>query len=250
MQLPNTNYQTKLDDIDWNIFDDGETERQNETLMFSVNPMLAMYFKTIQGNTDMKYAINFTEVFYEDKLLKVNKQQTGRYKKYIDEVLKYFAEDIATQKLLGYSLSDWQTELGTFIKMCDNNTCKRKHLAMFVKLPFFYQEEQTFIDLSNRFESVEDSDAEIDYRQFRTELKPVTFIKRHSRFAKQKEYYYLTDRSGRLYEYCDTKNETTKSIIFNVWKDFVPVDVVARVKTKASIQNKWYYTENFSIKNT
>jgi len=233
-----------------NFWDFKEDTKQDEVLQFKINPMLAMYFKTLQGNKDTKYALNFSEVFYERKLCKVSKQQTGRYKKYVDEVLKYFAEDIATQKLLGDSLSDWQTELGTFIKMCDKNTCKRKHLAMFVKLPFFYQEEQQFIDLSNRFESVKDPDSERDYRQFCTELKPVTLIKRHSRFAKQREYYYLTDRSGRLYEYCDTKNETTKSIIFNVWKDFVPVDVIARVKTKASIQNKWYYTENFSIKST
>ena len=53
-----------------------------------------------------------------------------------------------------------------------------------------------------------------------------------------------------MYEYCDRKNNTSKSIIFNIWKDFQPVEVIARVKSRTNIAKKWYYTENFTIKST
>ena len=57
-----------MDDPD-NFWDSTEQEKKlEEVLKFKINPMLAMYFKTLQGNTDTKHAINFSEVFYEKKL--------------------------------------------------------------------------------------------------------------------------------------------------------------------------------------
>lgn len=233
-----------------NFWDSTEQEKKlEEVLEFKVNPMLAMYFKTLQGNKDTKYALNFSEVFYEKKLCKVSKQMAGKYTRHIEEVCTHFVEDLAIQKLHGERLSDWQSELGVFLKMCENNVCKRKHLAMFVKLPFFYKEEQEFQILTESFEGVVDED-DFDYKVMHTSLKPVTAIKRYSRLAKQKDYIYLTDKKGHMYEYCNSKNNTTKSIIFNVWKDFQPVEIIARVKSRTNIAKKWYYTENFTIKST
>lgn len=233
-----------------NFWDFKEDTKQEDVLEFKINPMLAMYFKTLQGNKDMNFALNFSEVFHEKKLCKVSKQMAGqRNAIHIDEVCTRFGEDLAIQKLHGEQLTEWQSELSVFLKMCEKNVCKRKHLAMFVKLPFFYKEEQEFEKLTESFEGVIDED-DFDYKIMHTSLKPVTAIKRHSRLAKQKDYIYLTDKEGHMYEYCDTKNKTTKSIIFNVWKDFQPVEVIARVKSRANLPKKWYYTENFSIKST
>ena len=82
-----------------NFWDFEEDTKQDEVLEFKINPMLAMYFKTLQGNKDTKYALNFSEVFYEKKLCKVSKQMAGNYTKHIEEVCTHFGEDLAIQKL-------------------------------------------------------------------------------------------------------------------------------------------------------
>ena len=234
------------DMFEWNY---ENSEREEEILQFKMNPMLAMYVLTIKGNVNQKYTLDFSDVFDEEKLLKFNAPGI-RNKKHIDEVLDYFTTDLATQKLLGHTLTQWQEELGVFIKMSSENICKRKHLAMFCKLPWFYKEENEFRKLCDQYVSAPEPGRYSDYKQFNTELKPVTTIKHHNRQAKQKEFYYLTDRKGRLYEYCDRKNTTTKSIIFSLWKDFQPVDIIAKPKNRPTYDKNWYYTENFSIKST
>ena len=202
-------------DFDYDFWSEEKEQKDNEVIDYKCNPLLAMYINTREVND----YLDFNDVFNEDITKIRKKYATPQQIQYIDDVIFHFTTELATQKLQGYHLTNWQEELVSFLRMCETNSCKRKHKQMFCKLPWFYKEHLEFTSMCESFKSLPSS-TNPDYHRATTELKPIRTIKKWNNQSKGKMFYYFTDREGHLYEYVDRHSDTTNSIIFSLWTDF------------------------------
>jgi hypothetical protein len=136
------------------------------------------------------------------------------------DIIEYFREIITLKKLKGSVFSTYEENLSEFIKLCDNNQCKIKHLPIAVKLPQFFDVEQSFLSLTSGLDSynfLQDID-EILYLQ--EELTPLAvWSKATKREKKEHTFLHFKTRNNNLVEYRVRKSSILSELFQS--KDFL-----------------------------
>lgn len=180
-----------------------------QILKFSVNPLVSIIFLTEED--DVYYnGISFSNVFedsddpflgYNKELLKNIFKSEPDYNEVCDladEIIAHYKELFSLKKLKGLELYQFEEVLLECLNLMGKNQIKLKHLPILVKLPQFYQSDQTFqntirnmnsFDVDKNNKEISDAETQIIYN-LKCKITPLEVFKKYTKKEK-KEIMYL-----------------------------------------------------------
>ena len=228
-----------------------EYEQDNAILEFCTHPLMSIYCHT-QLHSTLDYT-SYEGVFEDEfKLLDfLPDTDFDETREYVDKIIKYFSEELTWKRVLGGHLySEWENELKSFLQLGSTNACKRKHIAMFCKLPAFYKNAIEFDTkyIENECKPIKVSEEMYQYQNMETELKYLYKTKKHTKRDRKQTYFYFTDKNNQLYEVKQPKNSAMESMFELMWGDsYKKIETTAKVKEKLSTGANYFYCEWFRL---